>query len=123
MAILAHCNTPTEGMDTSPVQRFMSRRTKTLLPVRQAQLQPTVTLDRDQQQLRRKLELQKCRYDVNTKHLSPLVTGDVVRVRPTQLGRREWAEATIVGTTDEPRSYVVATETATVQRNRRDLVK
>ena len=123
LAILAHRNMLTEGMDTSPVQRLMSHCTKTLLSVRQAQLQPTVTLDRDQQQLRRKLELQKCRYDVNTKHLSPLVTGDVVRVRPPQLGRREWAEATIVGTTDEPRSYVVATGTATVRRNRRDLVK
>ena len=40
LAILAFRNTPTEGMDTSPVQRLMSRRTKTLMPTTENQLLP-----------------------------------------------------------------------------------
>ena len=40
LALLAFRNTPTEGMDTSPVQRLMSRRTKTLMPTTENQLLP-----------------------------------------------------------------------------------
>lgn len=32
LAILDHRNTPTQGLDTSPAQRLLCRRTKTLLP-------------------------------------------------------------------------------------------
>lgn len=32
LALLDYRNTPTQGLDTSPVQRLMSRRTKTLIP-------------------------------------------------------------------------------------------
>ena len=42
LAILDYRNTPTEGMDTSPAQRLMNRRTKTILPTTQALLQPRV---------------------------------------------------------------------------------
>ena len=42
LALLDYRNTPTTGMDTSPVQRLMSRRTKTRLPTATALLQPEV---------------------------------------------------------------------------------
>ena len=42
LAILDHRNTPTEGMTSSPVQRLMSRRTRTLLPAKDNQLKPKV---------------------------------------------------------------------------------
>ena len=32
LALLGYRNTPAQGLDTSPVQRLKSRRTKTLLP-------------------------------------------------------------------------------------------
>ena len=37
---LSHKNTPTQGLDSSPVQRLMSRRTKTLLPTTANLLKP-----------------------------------------------------------------------------------
>lgn len=40
MAILDYCNTPTQGMDSSPAQRLMNRRTRTLLPTMETLLQP-----------------------------------------------------------------------------------
>ena len=40
LALLAYRNTPTQGLDTSPVQRLMSRRTKTLLPTTANLLRP-----------------------------------------------------------------------------------
>ena len=39
-ALLDWRNTPTEGMGTSPAQRFLGRRCKTLLPITHLQLQP-----------------------------------------------------------------------------------
>ena len=40
LSFLDYRNTPTEGMDSSPVQRLMSKRTKTVLPVEQHLLEP-----------------------------------------------------------------------------------
>ena len=40
LAILDHRNTPSEGMKSSPAQRLMSRRTRTLLPTSEKLLKP-----------------------------------------------------------------------------------
>ena len=40
LAILDYRNTPTQGVGSSPAQRLMSRRTKTLLPTMNQLLQP-----------------------------------------------------------------------------------
>ena len=40
LALLSHRNTPMEGVDSSPVQRLMNRRTRTLLPITNNLLQP-----------------------------------------------------------------------------------
>ena len=42
LAILDYRNTPTQGMESSPAQRLMNRRTKTLLPTTRALLQSRV---------------------------------------------------------------------------------
>lgn len=42
MSFLDYRNTPTEGMDSSPIQRLMLRRTKTTLPLAQHLLEPNV---------------------------------------------------------------------------------
>ncbi|XP_028672669.1 uncharacterized protein K02A2.6-like [Erpetoichthys calabaricus] len=46
LAILEHRNTPSQGFNTSPAQRLMSRRTKTLLLTRDSLLQPGVVKHR-----------------------------------------------------------------------------
>ena len=45
LSFLDYRNTPTEGMDSSPVQRLMSKRTKTTLPVAQHLLEPEIQSD------------------------------------------------------------------------------
>jgi hypothetical protein len=43
LVILDYRNTPTQGMESSPVQRLMNRRTRTLLPTTKALLEPRTT--------------------------------------------------------------------------------
>ena len=46
-ALLDWCNTPTEGMATSPAQRLMGRRCRTLLPTSEGLLRPSYSLRDD----------------------------------------------------------------------------
>ena len=70
MAILDYRNTPTQGMESSPVQRLMNRRTKTLLPTTKSLLQPKVTYpERAAQQLERRKEQQARYYNRASKDL------------------------------------------------------
>ena len=43
LALLSVRNTPTQGVDSSPAQRLMNRRTRTLLPVTTRMLEPRTT--------------------------------------------------------------------------------
>ena len=52
MALLDHRNTPTQGLTSSPVQRFMSRRTRTLIPTTAVLLKPQVIEETERQQSR-----------------------------------------------------------------------
>ena len=55
IAILDYRNTPTQGMKSSPAQRLMNRRTRTLLPTTKTLLQPRAPQsERDIQQLNRR---------------------------------------------------------------------
>ena len=51
LALLAYRNTRTQGLDTSPAQRLISRRTKTLLPTTASLLRPQITEDLHQKLL------------------------------------------------------------------------
>ena len=42
LALLEWRNTPSEGFDTSPIQRFMNRRTKTPLTINHELLRPEI---------------------------------------------------------------------------------
>ena len=82
-AILDYRNTPTQGMDSSPVQRLMNRRTKTLLPMSRALLQPRVTYPgKDQQNLAKRQEKQVRYFNQGARSLGELAEGDVVRMKP-----------------------------------------
>ena len=54
LALLDYRNTPTQGLDTNPAQRLMSRRTKTLLPTTKNLLVPEVTMGQHQKILANK---------------------------------------------------------------------
>ena len=119
LALLDFRNTPTQGMDSSPVQRLMNRRTKTLLPTKETLLKPQIPRYAPGQ-LQALKQRQSYYYNRGAKDLKPLNTGDAVRIAPSQ-GHGNWRKGIVqeeVGT----RSYNVETEEGqTYRRNRRHL--
>ena len=81
MAILHWRNTPTEGLDSSPAQRLMSRRLKTSLPVADSLLQPHVVVGVTEK-LWWKQRMAKSTYDRSARDLPELIVGDRIRMKP-----------------------------------------
>lgn len=79
LTLLALRNTPTQGLDTSPAQRLMSHRTKTLLPTTANLLRPQVTEDQHQKLLFNK-ERQAKYYNLGARALAMLNPSDTVRI-------------------------------------------
>lgn len=123
LALLDWRNTPTEGVDSSPVQRLFGRRTRTLIPTASALLTPKVPQDIRTKLLYRKA-VQTKYYDRNAKELPPLKQGDQVRISPKPNDRTgKWTKAEVQEQVDI-RSYNVRTEDGRVyRRNRRHLRK
>ena len=79
LAFLDYRNTPTQAMTTSPAQRLMGRRTKTLLPTAQSLLMPKTTQPGiEKSQLKGRQRAQAKYYNRKTKDLPMLSEGDVV---------------------------------------------
>ena len=83
-----------QGIGSSPAQRLMNRRTKTLLPTTNQLLQLQA---RKQAEERAKLiecqQKQKWYYDRTAKDLKPLEKGDAVRMKPLRPGEKKWRVA------------------------------
>ena len=106
-------------MDTSPAQRLMQRRTKTLLPTKETLLKPKLNTNVAKQQ-EHKQQKQAHYYNRGAKELSQLKPGDVVRVQPDKY-KKNWQKA-VVKKIVAPRSYEIRTEAGvTLRRNRRHL--
>ena len=121
LGILNLRNTPQEGMNTSPVQRLMGRRTKTFLPTISERLMPSTSfMEKD------KWNMEERRNKVAERHLGrktlkPLTVGDFVRMQPIQDRKGEWKEG-VVSKKLKSRSYEVATEDGkSYRRNRKFL--
>lgn len=118
LAMLDHRNTPTQGLNTSPAQRLLSRRTRTLLPTRDSLLKPEVR-DTTQQLIDRQ-EKQAKYYNRTATDMVILKQGDRVRVQPFE-PHTTWRKATVVQPVDD-RSYMVQLDNGGVlRRNRRPL--
>ena len=100
LSLLDLRNTPTQGMTTSPAERMLNRRTKTLLPTSQKPLQPKLNHSVPQEKgMIKDRQLQY--YNAKAKDLPLLSTGQ---------------------SNHSPRSYEVETDTGRVlSRNRRHL--
>jgi len=121
LAVLALRNTPTESMGTSPAQRLLGRRCKTQLSTTKALLRPqSVRAEAVKKETRERQARQAKYYSRGTRDLSPLEEGDVVRMRPFRLGRKEWEKATVTKRYNE-RSYEVESTNGAYRRNRVDL--
>ena len=122
LALLDWRNTPTEGFDSSPMQRLFGRRTKTLLPTSRRLLKPQ-TVRGVQAGLYSRKAKQALYYNHGTKELDPLQAGDSVRFRlPGQPGKgTRWSKAKVEAQVDV-RSYRVRTENGRLyRRNRKQL--
>lgn len=113
-------NTPTEGMDSSPVQRLMSRRTRTQLPISAQLLKPKVT-EGVSDKIKQRRQKAKQRYDQGAHKLPELEIGDAVRVQPLPTVKGSpWRKGVC---TDKlsTRSYIVDVDGSKYRRNRRYL--
>lgn len=91
LAILDHHNTPTQGMNTSPAQRLLSRRTRTLLPTSLLKHEVRDTT----QQLINRQEKQAKYYNRTATDIVMLKWGDRVKVQPFE-PHPAWRKATVV---------------------------
>ena len=118
LALLDFCNTPTQGMQTSPVQRLMSRRTKTLVPIATSLLKPEVA-DGVTEKIELKRQKAKSYHDKQAKRLSELEIGQEVRIAPNLRGK-PWNLGTCTEKLSD-RSYIVESNGEQYRRNREHL--
>ena len=92
LALLNFRNTPQQSTDYSPVQQLMNRKTRTLLPERSSNLQPSIPSN-----IKANLDKSKRRqaryYNRNARPLPPLQKGDTVRIQP-QDRNKTWEKGT-----------------------------
>uniref|UniRef100_A0A8C7WX48 Gypsy retrotransposon integrase-like protein 1 n=1 Tax=Oryzias sinensis TaxID=183150 RepID=A0A8C7WX48_9TELE len=112
LALLDHRNTPTQGLDTSPAQRLLSRRTRTLIPMSDSLLQPKVT--KNNQGLTKNRERQSKYYNRTARDMDNLNPGDSVRVQPFE-PHGLWDKARVCKTLGD-RSYEVEMDNGRVLR-------
>ena len=120
LSFLDYRNTPTEGMDSSLVQRLMSKRTKTLLPVAQHLLELEIQsgVERKLTEKRRK---PKKYFERGSKELPELKTGKPIRLMPSPMDTsRKWRRGVCI-TKVAPRSYLVDVKGSIYRRNRKFL--
>ena len=118
-ALLDWRNTPTEGVGTSPAQRFFGRRCKTLLPMTRFQLEPQYSTADDSRALKGQKAKQELYYNRSAKDLTPIPRGAAVRMRLP--GQTMWTPGVCMGQCG-PRSYKVRVGDRDYRRNRRQLV-
>ena len=121
LALLEWRNIPTEGLNSSPAQRFFGRRTRTLLPVKNSLLKPELQIQVKEKKHMKQKKHEKF-YNRGAKELQPLKKGDVVRVKPRANQRDSvWEKARALEQVEE-RSYKVEMEYRRKYiRNRRHL--
>ena len=116
-------NTPQEGMETSPVQGLMGRRTKTAIPTVNDRLMPShISIEKEKRQLEKKRFAVADR-QLNRKSLKPLNVGDTVRVQPIDNNKKEWKQATVSKKFNSHSYEVVGDNGRTYRRNRQFLRK
>lgn len=117
LAILEWRNTPTVGINTSPVQRIMSRRTRSLIPMSKKLLFPQVQHEVPKQLTNKKMQY-KLHYDKRSRPLHDLEIGQGVVVKSNHGDKTKvWNQAT-VKERPTPRSYIIQTPTGNYRRNR-----
>ena len=116
LALLDWRNTPTEGLDSSPVQRLMGRRTRTLLPTSARLLKPK-TPKPAKDHVTKKREKQAHYYNKGAKRLQELKPGNIVRMMPDPKDRKKLKKKATFLQKVAPRSYEVDIEGTRYRRS------
>ena len=119
LALLDWCNTPTEGIGTSPALRLMGHRCKTLIPVAGTLLKPSYPTEEDTWAIIGKRQKQQYYYNRHVKPLQPIASGETVRIIPP--GEKYWVAGSCMGQVS-PCSYHVEIDDSVYRHNRRDLI-
>ena len=104
-------------MDTSPAQHLLDRRCKSLLPTSGSLLTPEFSLINDGAKLGARKERQHRYFNRGKRVLSPVRTGETIRVRSPS---GTWRPAECLREV-APRSYKVLVDGAVRRRNRKDI--
>ena len=120
LSLLDYRNTPTAGIHSSPVQRLMSRRTKTLVPIATNLLYPEVT-EGVAEKIHQKRQKTKSYHDKNAKELPDLDIGQEVCIAPTHRGKT-WEAGTCLQKLSD-RSYLIETSGGEVLCRNRQAIK
>ena len=103
LALLEWRNTPTEGINASPVQLLYGRRTRTRLPVAKQLLTPQV-ISNVPEKIKIRKQKQKHYYDRHSHELPKLLDSDAIRMQlPCE---KEWSLGRVIGE-EGTRSYLV----------------
>jgi len=121
-ALLNIRNVPTQDVDSSPAQRQLGRRTRTLLPTTQSLLEARNPVNAYVSEQLRLNQMRQAKYYNRSAHDLPVLkAGDTVRMKPFVLGQKSWNKAEVTRRLDE-RSYEVKSAGGTYRRNRQHLV-
>ena len=107
LALVAHRNTPSDGMTTSPAQRLFGRKTRTRLPTSSRLLDPVGETATAREELTKAKFKQALYFDRTAKPLPELQICDPVGMLP-KTGEKTWVRAKVTAKVS-PRSYIVAT--------------
>ena len=89
LRLLVIRNTQSQGIGSSPAQRHMNRRTRTLLPTTSTLLESRpLSTNQEREKLKDVQKRQARYYNAHAKDLPPLHEGDTVTFKPFQLGQR-----------------------------------
>ena len=122
LVLLSIRNTPQQGIDLSPAQRLMGRRTKTLVPATHTLLKMQTSRRDTVDKLRANQRRQQLYYN-QAANVLPDLENDRVRVKPHVMGQKSWEKATVCERVG-PRSYMVKTSSGRkIRRNRVHLRK
>lgn len=119
MSLLEWRNTP-DNNGLSPVQKLMSRRTRTTIPTTEALLKPGV-IDGVYENIKRKRQQAKAAYDKHAKPLPKLHVGEPVRLQPVN-PKALWEKGSCVAKIG-PRSYLIETESGNLYRRNHKFIR
>lgn len=115
-------NTPQEGLNTSPAQRLMGRRMKTLVPTNDTLLKPRHCFLEEERKLMQNKKSTVAERHQDRRSLRPLSIGEAVRMQPIDNKMKEWKGATVIKKLKN-RTYEVETEVGKKYRRNRQFIR